>query len=185
MIKILVCYVSPVDATADIAMTIAEQLCRHGLHVELRPVSRARDASDYSAVVLGGATDDGHWDDAALGYLRRCEGHGQRPVWLFHTQFSASRGPRSTPPDPVMRLAALLGTDPVATFRAVSRQPSIPLQTSRLDELREADNLRHWTAGIAARLRAPCGQRSAASGRRRCSRPEVRVPVDRVAGEQG
>ena len=43
MIKVLACYVSPVDATADIAMTVAEQLSRHRLRVELRPVSRARE----------------------------------------------------------------------------------------------------------------------------------------------
>lgn len=160
MIKVLVCYVSPVDATADIAMTVAEQLCRHGLRVELRPVSRARDASDYNAVIVGGAADDGHWDNAALGYLRRCSRHEQRPVWLFHAHVESARGAPAAPPDPVVLLAAQLGADPVATFRAVPRQSSIPPQTSGLDEQREADHVRTWTADIAERLHASTsGQR--------------------------
>lgn len=59
--KVLVSYVDPLDVNAQVAMTIAAQLCQHGIHVELRPVSRVRPSWVYRPVVLGGAVDDQHF----------------------------------------------------------------------------------------------------------------------------
>lgn len=44
MPRLLLGCVNPLDANAQPAMSIAEQLCRHGIPVELRPVSRDHQA---------------------------------------------------------------------------------------------------------------------------------------------
>lgn len=99
--KVLVSYVNLLDANAQVAMSIAEQLCRHGVHVELRPVSRARPASIYRAVVLGGAIDDQHWDPATLAYLERYEGRPGR-LWMYHIRFDACSVSRCVSPQEVL-----------------------------------------------------------------------------------
>lgn len=128
MTKALVCYVTPVDDTADIAMTIAEQLCRLGARVDLRPVSRTRSPRHYRTVILGGASGSDRWHPEALNYLADCHTDGQYSVWPFHTDFRpAPAPPLSRPgeafgapavPEPVRCLAARLGTARVPVFRA-------------------------------------------------------------------
>jgi hypothetical protein len=125
--KALVGYVTPVDATADIAMTIAEQLCRLGFHVDLRPVSRIRSPRHYRTVILGGASDSDRWHPEALNYLADCVVDGQHSVWPFHTDFRPAparvdSGPveswrRPIVPEPVRQLATRLGDGLVPIFR--------------------------------------------------------------------
>ena len=128
MKKALVCYVTPVDATADIAMTVAQQLCRLGLHVELRPVARARSPRHYRSIIIGGAVDSDRWDPDALSYLGDCHTDDQYSVWPFHTDFGCaptsmdlrpgeSSGCPSLPQH-VRHLAGPLGAGPVPIFRA-------------------------------------------------------------------
>lgn len=132
MKKALVCYVRPDDETADIAMTVAQQLCRLGLHVELRPIARVRSPQCYRTVVLGGASSSERWDSRALSYLADCLADGQHSVWPFHTAFGSAALPTvlrpvgagrpdggPTVPEPVRHLARLLGGGPVPIFRAV------------------------------------------------------------------
>jgi hypothetical protein len=126
--KALVGYVTPVDATADIARTIAEQLCRLGFHVDLRPVIRIRSPRHYRTVILGGASDSDRWHPEALNYLADCHVDGQRSVWPFHTDFRPApervdSGPveswcRPKVPEPVRQLATRLGAGPVPIFQA-------------------------------------------------------------------
>ena len=72
MSKVLVCYVNPFDATAQIAMTIAEQLCRHGYYVDLRPVHRVASVRHYCGAVVGGALSVTEWDFGAVQLPHRC-----------------------------------------------------------------------------------------------------------------
>lgn len=128
MKKALVCYVRPDDETADIAMTVAQQLCRLGLHVDLRPIARVRSPWHYQTVVIGGASSSERWDSDALSYLADCHAEGQHSVWPFHTDFGAaslrtdarSGGPGGPPtvPEPVRHLARQLGGVPVPVLRA-------------------------------------------------------------------
>lgn len=127
MKKALVCYVTPLDATADIAMTIAEQLSRLGFHVDLRSVSRIRTPLHYRTVILGGASQDDRWHPDAVDYLEECYADGQHCVRLFHTDFrpiAALHDPwehrahqAASVPESVRQLAARLGAGPVPIFR--------------------------------------------------------------------
>lgn len=145
MKKALVCYVRPDDETADIAMTVAQQLCRLGLHVELRPIARVRSPQCYRTVVLGGASSSERWDSRALSYLADCLTDGQHSVWPFHTAFGSTPpltlrrtgGPDGGPtvPAPVRHLARLLGAGPVPIFRAVGDgDPAISRWGTRIGE---------------------------------------------------
>jgi len=84
-----VLYVEPLGATAQVAMTVAEQLCRRGLRVHLRRVDRAP-IGGSEPVVLGGATGPRAWDASALRYLRACS--PDRELHLFHTDYADQGG---------------------------------------------------------------------------------------------
>jgi hypothetical protein len=145
--RVLVSYVNPLDANAQLAMSIAEQLCRHGIPVELRPVSRAQPASVYRAVVLGGAVDDQHWADAALAYLGQCRGRPGR-LWLFHTWFHPEPAVPGPPPPEVLRAVDHLRAGPVPTFGPASRTTGG--HGNGFDDGHEA--ARRWASSIARRL---------------------------------
>ncbi len=152
--KVLVSYVNPLDANAQIALGVAEQLCRHGVYVELRPVSRARPASVYRAVVLGGAIDDQHWDRAALAYL---EQYGGRPgrLWLYHTRFDSGSVSPGLPPPEVLKAVDSFRVHPVPTFGCPFNAAAGQLTTTvkhphGLEEMHEA--ARRWASGIARGL---------------------------------
>ena len=132
MSKILVCYVTPFDATAQIAMTVAEQLCRRGYYVDLRAVRRVGSVRQYSGVMVGGALSDTDWDSGPVELLHRCLSQMQRSVWLYHTGFG-SGPPRLGAPLP----GDVLGPD----FVAVLRDDDSPL-------------VRRWATMIARQLDA-------------------------------
>jgi len=98
--EVLVLYVEPLGATAQVAMAVAEQLCRRGLRVHLRRVDRAP-IDGREPVVLGGATGPGAWDPSAIDYVRACR--ADRELHLFHTDFADGSG--EVPPE-VRALAA-------------------------------------------------------------------------------
>lgn len=125
MSKVLVCYVSPFDATAQIAMAIAEQLCRYGYYVDLRPVRRVGSVQHYCGVVVGGALSEAEWNPDAVELLHRCTSDTQRSVWLYHTGFGSGRTARGQLPPDVVGVAervgpgfvAVLGDDDLAAVR--------------------------------------------------------------------
>lgn len=151
--KVLVSYVNPLDANAQVAMSIAEQLCRHGIYVELRPVSHARPASVYRAVVLGGAIDDQHWDRAALAYLEQYGGGPER-LWLYHVRFDAHSFSRCLPPAEVLCAGDSFRAHPVPTFGCASGTGE--RQTTTVKHLRGFEDphqaARVWASGIAGWL---------------------------------
>ena len=135
MSKVLVCYVSPFDATAQIAMAIAEQLCRHGYYVDLRPVRRVGSARHYCGVVIGGALSEAEWHPDALELLHRCTSDTQRSAWLYHTRFGSSPTSRGALPPDVARVAERLRPGSVAVLGS--------------DDLVA---VRHWATSIAREL---------------------------------
>jgi hypothetical protein len=151
--RVLVSYVDPLDATAQLAMSIAEQLCRHGIQVELRPVSRARPASAYRAVVVGGAVDNQHWDEGALDYVEHCHARPEQ-TWLFHTSFSSDATAPSPPPE-VLRVLDTRRIWPVPTFGSApvtaDPQPLVTIEhAGRSVDPHEA--ARRWATRIAHRI---------------------------------
>lgn len=171
MNAVVVSYPQPYDATAQVAMTVAEQLCRRGCRVELRPVARI-EAPSAMPVVLGGATAAGSWDARAVACLRDCG--RERSIWLFHTDFGPGSPPH--PPSEVTELAARRGiteipvlADLVAPWAEHRWRPGLPDPALRWADL-IADQLT-----CATRSPGPGHQQSAASG-------PTRVPDDRPDG---
>lgn len=143
MSDVLVLYVEPFGPTAQVAMEVAEQLCRHGLRVELRRVGRAHTAG-HRAVVLGGATGPGSWDPAALRVLR--DTPPGVAVHVFHTAF----GTKDTEvPDVVSALALARGTGEVP----VLPDPDAPALQGRGPRATSAATLA-WADELAGRLDA-------------------------------
>ncbi len=84
MEKVLVAYASRYGSTAEVAQTIADQLCQHGDTVDVRAVQEVQDLSPYRAVVVGGAVRMGNLLAPAVKFLERHKDALNRlPVALF------------------------------------------------------------------------------------------------------
>ena len=118
--EVLVLYVEPLGATAQVAMAVAEQLCRRGLRVHLRRVDRAP-VDGREPVVLGGATGPRAWDRSAVDYLRACR--ADRELYLFHTGFTGFTGAAGEVPAEVRALAAGRGAGDIAVLPDVDPVP--------------------------------------------------------------
>jgi hypothetical protein len=153
--KVLVAYATGRVGTGEIALTIAEQLTRSGLAVDLRPCTRARPAADYAAVVLGSASEP-TWEQQAIGYLaENLYDLAPARTRLFTWQ------PVTSTASPDERLLALLETaglhDPTP-LRAPARpwRPGTFLRhgsapTHWLDRV-DWENIRGWAQRLAADL---------------------------------
>ncbi len=82
--KVLVAYASTNGSTQEIAETIATELGKNGVTVDLQPMSKVQSLQAYSAVVLGAPLYMFHWHKDALKFIPR---HRQalmvRPVAIF------------------------------------------------------------------------------------------------------
>jgi hypothetical protein len=79
MDKVLVAYATGHRSTGEVALAIGDQLTRAGLHVDVRPFTRAGAARDYGAVVAGCAVREGLWEESALAYLQAQPDLSPRP----------------------------------------------------------------------------------------------------------
>ena len=91
MKKILVTYATMAGSTAEVAQTVAEELTKGGLQVDVRPLSGVKDLEGYDGVVVGGPMIMG-WHRAALGFLRKNRAAFERtPLAVFVTAMSLTR----------------------------------------------------------------------------------------------
>ncbi len=111
MKKVLVTYASKCGSTAEVAQAIAEQLCRRGESVDVRPVDQVKDLSPYKAVVLGSAVRMGRWLPAAVRFVQeQSAALAQTPTALFTVHFlntddgENSRAQRASYVEPVHAL---------------------------------------------------------------------------------
>ena len=82
--NILVTYASKYGGTKEIAERIGDVLREAGLHVDVLPVDRVQDLSQYQAVILGSAIYIGKWQKEAIKFLQtHANMLANRPVWLF------------------------------------------------------------------------------------------------------
>jgi hypothetical protein len=110
----------------------------------LRPIRRARPASDYAAVVLSGVDDTGRWDSSALEYLVEWVQRGAAPVWLINVGLPET----DTLPDVARGAAGSLRTEPaVFTAKPWTTDGGYPV----LDDV-EAARARRWADGIAGAI---------------------------------
>jgi menaquinone-dependent protoporphyrinogen oxidase len=61
MNKVLVAYASKCGSTGEVAQAIADQLCAHGMTVDVRRVGDVGDVSEYGAFVIGSAIRMSSW----------------------------------------------------------------------------------------------------------------------------
>ncbi|UCD99434.1 MAG: flavodoxin [Chloroflexota bacterium] len=70
MNKILVAYATMAGSTAEVAQAVGEEISKHGLEVDIRPISEIKDLGDYAGVVVGAPMIMG-WHRQALRFLKR------------------------------------------------------------------------------------------------------------------
>ncbi len=146
MTDVLVLYVDPFGPTAQVAMQVAEQLCRRGLRVELRKVGRATPGQG-TPVVLGGATGPRTWDPAALEYLRSTD--DPSTVHAFHTDFGTGAG---EVPEELLAWARAHGVSPVPVLPDVELD-QVPARRGRCLG-RSTSPALQWADALADQLRS-------------------------------
>jgi menaquinone-dependent protoporphyrinogen oxidase len=81
---VLVAYASRRGSTREIAEWMAARLTAHGYDVHLDPLLGRENVSRFEAVVLGSPVYGGHWEDEAVGFVRRnAAALAGRPLWTF------------------------------------------------------------------------------------------------------
>lgn len=82
--QILVTYATKYGATAEIAEKIGQVLEQANLSVDVQPVEKVSDLTQYQAVVLGSAVYAGMWRKEAVEFLEANEKQlAELPVWIF------------------------------------------------------------------------------------------------------
>jgi len=82
--KVLVAFASKYGATAEIANRIGQIIRKAGMKVDVLPVDRVTDLSQYKAVVIGSAVYIGQWRKEAVKFITQNEKLlTERQVWIF------------------------------------------------------------------------------------------------------
>lgn len=161
--KVLVSAASRHGATADIARTIGETLTEEGLQAVVLPPDAVTTLVDYDGVVLGSGIYVGHWMDTAKNLVERhSTALAALPVWLF------SSGPIGAPPKPEedpADIAEIIEATHARDHRVFAGRVDkavlglgerVILKAVRAPEgdFRPWADVREWTRGIAAALKA-------------------------------
>ena len=159
--RVLIAYATKHGTMADVAGTIADELRRHGLEVDVQRVEEPADISWYDGVIVGSALYMGRWRGEAVDFLRRHRDElAERPVWLFHG------GPLSSDPetfeqrlpDGVRVMAARIGIRGTMTVggRLLPGTPgfveSLMLRGGTSGDFVDHDTIRRWAREIATEL---------------------------------
>ena len=170
MKTVLVAYASRMGSTQEIAAAIGDQLTSRGFEVEVVAAADAANARAFDVVILGSALYMGHWERAAVDYLKR-QGPDltDRPTWLFQ---SGPSGPaaenRPTPtPRAVRRLCHKIGLTAPTTFggnidhdRSKGRLARWVSDGDLAGDFRDWGQIRVWADDVADQLiavRTPAG----------------------------
>ena len=162
MTRILLAYASKMGSTREIAEFIGAGLRDHGVDVDVRDVRHVGLLDDYDTVVLGTAVSGTRWRPEARQFwrARRAELTTRR-VWVFESGWV---GPRPRDPRPTTggrRRAAAVGAAGPRVFGgrldpALATGPVDRLLAGRMPgDARDWDDIRRWTADIAAALVRP------------------------------
>jgi menaquinone-dependent protoporphyrinogen oxidase len=91
MKRILVTYATMAGSTAEVAQTVADEIAKSGLLVEVLPINQVKELAAYDGVVVGGPMIMG-WHRGALRFLRKHRDAFQRiPLAVFVTAMSLTR----------------------------------------------------------------------------------------------
>lgn len=122
--RVLVCYASEHESTAEIARRMAERIRARGIakRIDVTPVDRARSAVEYDAVILGSALHDRRWlPDARAFVFDNSRALASRPLWLF------SVGSAAALPPSLRSWASKEGTQAIAALPALLEPKSTRL----------------------------------------------------------
>jgi menaquinone-dependent protoporphyrinogen oxidase len=168
---VLVAYASRRGATRGVAERIAARLVSFGWSVHLDPLLGREEVGRFEAVVLGSPVYGGHWEDEAVGFVRRNAAVlGGRPLWTFSVgwlahhrgllrkeSLSDARGlaelDRLLPPRDHRFFAGALSPAELP----VGRRTAFRLAGGRYGDFRDWAAIDSWTDGIAQQL-ATAGQ---------------------------
>lgn len=159
---ILVTYGSVRGGTAGLANMVADGLRAEGFAVEVKPVSLAEAPDAYEAVIIGGALYAMRWHADSRRYVRRhASALRGRPTYLFSSgPLDDSAGRKEIPPvKGVRHLMETAGARRHATFGGRLLPEAHGLVAHQMarklsGDWRDANQVREWTAEIAADLRA-------------------------------
>ena len=161
--KVLVSAASRHGATAEIASAIGETLTEAGLEAVVLTPDAVTTLDGYDAVILGSGIYVGHWMDAAKNLVERhSAAFASLPVWLF------SSGPIGEPPKPEedpADIAEIIEATRAREHRVFAGKvdravlglgEKVILTAVRVPEgdFRPWADVREWTRGIAAALKA-------------------------------
>ncbi|MGN2637965.1 flavodoxin domain-containing protein [Nocardia takedensis] len=169
--RIAVLYATAQGSSRDVAESIATELTTRGARVELAEVEHAPELDDFDAVVLGSAVHDRKMLPEADEFVRaHRDTLTTRPTWLFTVGLGPGlRGPigrrlaHAVPPAIDKTRAAISPRDYHAFAGAYSRE-DLPFASRvlyrllggpRSGDLRDWDEIRGWTDGIADELGLP------------------------------
>lgn len=157
---ILLAYATRYGSTQEVAETVAAELRKAGLQVEIQPMRDVRTLDNYDAVVLGAAIYNTRWHPDAHRFLSQYQGIlSQRPVAIF------ALGPLSTGDGAMQRSRRQLDKElekypwlkPVALEMFVGKMD--PSKLGFFDRLgatasdhRDWDAIRAWANALPAQL---------------------------------
>ncbi len=159
---ILVTYGSERGGTAGLANMVADGLRAEGFVVTVSPASLAEAPDAYEAVVVGGAVYAMRWHADSRRYVRRHATALRRcPTYLFSSgPLDDSATKKEIPPvKGVVHLMEVTGARRHATFGGRLLPESRGLIAHQMakklsGDWRDTNQVREWTAKIAADLRA-------------------------------
>jgi menaquinone-dependent protoporphyrinogen oxidase len=158
--RVLVTYGSKRGGTAGLAHMVAEGLRECGLTVEVLPPAKARDISDYDAVVVGGALYAVRWHKGARRFVRRhIAALRQRPTYFFSSgPLDDSAATADIPPVPGVRsLMDRTGARGHATFGGrlsiyARGVPASAMAKKMAGDWRDPLQVRAWALQIGRQL---------------------------------
>jgi menaquinone-dependent protoporphyrinogen oxidase len=166
--NVLVAYGTKYGATAEIAEKIGEVLRGAGLEADVVVASRAGDAHQYSAVVLGSGVYIGSWRKDATAFLKANESRLRgMPVWLFSSGPTGEGDPVALLkgwrfPQGLQPIADNIKPRDIAVFGGVLDAKKLnPIEKFMLKQMKAAmgdfrdwDAITAWAGGIGEALAA-------------------------------
>jgi menaquinone-dependent protoporphyrinogen oxidase len=162
--RLLVTAASRHGSTAEIATELGKALrgALPGVGVDVVPLSRVGDLSDYDAVVLGSAVYFGRWlSEARWQVTSHAQELRQRPVWLFSSGPVGDPSLPATEPADAAELAVTIGAREHVVFpgalhrELLGARERLAVRLVRADDgdYRDWPAVRAWADRIAVELR--------------------------------
>ena len=162
--RVLVSVASRHGGTLDMGTVVAGVLREAGHQVDEVSPDDVERVDEYEAVVLGSAVYVGRMALGMRDLVERQAGHLRgRPVWLFWSGPVGDVPGAGQTPDDVTAVASAVSARDVRMFAGrlerdelnISERALVALVHAEQGDFRDLDEVREWSAGIAAELAHP------------------------------